>query len=476
MKEVKKHKLRKRKVSGIITLLLLISILMFFGIIFYINVLPIFYTILAFILALAINFGLLFLNFSKKKGLRLIGDFLSILIISILVYITSYLFNTLGFLFNVTDGDYLVKNYNVVVLKNSNYNSLEDLNNKDVGISETITDDTLNKVQENINKKTKVNYKNYESSDILTNALINKEIDAAILENSELSILKENKKENFDKLKVIYEIEIKNDIASLKEAVNINNEPFNIYISGIDTYGKINSSSRSDVNILLTINPKTEKILMTWIPRDYYVYINDSTYKDKLTHAGIYGIDSSIYAISNLLDVKVNYYVKVNFTSVIEIVDLLGGVTVYNNEEFTTIENVTFRQGNLNLSGKDALAFVRERKNLKEGDVGRGKHQILVLEALMHKAMSKDIIKNYNKLLQSLDDAFVTNMPQNAMLGFIKKEIQSPRNWQMESNILNGTDAYEYTYSYKSTELYVMKPNEESVNMAQSKIKDMMKN
>lgn len=474
MNETKGNKKKKRKINRILTIILLLTVLIFFGLIFYINLIPIIFTILALILMLAIIFGITVLNFKKKRIFRIIGYILSIIIISIMTFIEIYLFNTLGFLFNMTDGDYSLHNYNVIVLNNNSYKNIEDLKNKDIGISETTDGEELDKAKKKIDKKVNVNYNEYEDLNSLIKALTDEETEGIILEDSELSLIEEENKEVYDLFEVIYEIEIKNDINDLKSAININKEPFNIYISGIDTFGKINSSSRSDVNIVVTVNPKTEKMLITWIPRDYYVSINNSKYKDKLTHAGIYGIDSSIYAIENLLNIDMNYYVKVNFTSVIELVNILGGITVYNDEAFTTIDGVYFKEGNITLNGEDTLAFVRERKNLSEGDLGRGKNQIKVLEALLNKAMSKDIIKKYNSILTSLEGAFVTNMSQNTMLGFIRKEVSKRRNWQIESNTLLGTDSYEYTYSYKNSELYVMKPNEDSVKDGINKINNIL--
>ena len=194
--------------------------------------------------------------------------------------------------------------------------------------------------------------------------------------------------------------------------------------------------------------------------------------KDKLTHAGIYGVDSSIYAIEKLLDTKINYYVKVNFTSVIKAIDVLGGITVYNDETFTSEDNFKYPKGEITLDGERALSFVRERHHVTGGDLGRGKNQIKVLEAVINKARSKAIITKYNSLLKTLEGSFTTNASQSVMLGFVKKEIQSPRNWQIESQILTGSDGYEYTYSYKNNKLYVMIPDEESVNNAINKIKE----
>jgi len=472
MNEAKKirKKRKKRKVNKIITLILIITILIFFVTMFYINIIPVIFTILSLILFLGITFGLLFLNFNRKRFFRLIGYILSVILISLFVFIEIYLFNTLGFLFNVTDGDYALKVYNIIVLKNSNCNDLKDLKNETIGISETIEEETLRKIKKQIKKNLKINYEMYDDTNSLVNGLTEEKIEGIILENSEIELLKEQDNDKYEELKIIKEIEIKNDIKDLKNAVNINREPFNVYISGIDTFGKINSSSRSDVNIILTVNPKTEKVLITWLPRDYYVNINDTNYKDKLTHAGIYGINSSVYAIEHLLDIDINYYVKVNFTSLIEIVDILGGITVYNDSEFVSSLGNTFKSGNITLNGKETLEFVRERKQLSTGDLGRGQNQIKVLEALMNKAMSPSIIKSYNSILNSLDGAFITNIKHNTMLGFIKKELSNPRDWIIESNILSGTNSLEYTYTYKSTELYVMIPDSDSINKAKNKI------
>ncbi len=475
MKEKQKGKKKKRIISKILTIILGLSILILFGTIFYLNLIPFYYTIIVFLIFILIAFGLCKCNFSKKKGVRLIGYFFSIILISCCLFGGYYFYNTIGFFWTITNGNYALNTYNIVVLKESNYSTLKDLNKKTIGISETTKEDSLASAQEKINKKIKVTYENYEDIDSLISSLLENKTDAIILEKSELELLSENNPIYFESLKTIDKIEIKNSIKALQDAVNINNEPFNVYISGIDTYGNINSTSRSDVNILLTVNPKTEKVFITWVPRDYYVYINNDSYKDKLTHAGIYGIDSSIYAMEKLLKTNINYYVKVNFTSVIKVIDILDGVTVYNDQTFTTDEGQTFRKGNLTLNGKDALTFVRERHNVAGGDLGRGKNQIKVLEAIMKKAMSPNIITSYNKLLKSLDGAFVTNMNQSTMTGFIRKEIQKPRDWKIENMTLSGTDSSEYTYSYRNMKLYVMLPNEEIVKEAQTKIQNIIK-
>lgn len=474
MKENKKTK-KKNKINKIITIILLGIILIFFGLIFYINILPLFYSIIALLISSVIVTGIVLLNLRKKKILRILGYILSILLSIILIFIEVYLINTVGFLNNMTDGNYSLKNYNIIVLNTSEFDKLKDLKNKELGISETSESKELEEAKKKISKQIKLNYEEYEDLDELVNSLINKDVESIVLEDSEMSLIEEQNNESYQLFKIIYEIEIKNNIEDLKNVININKEPFNIYISGIDTFGNINASSRSDVNMVVTVNPKKEKIHITWVPRDYYVKINDSKYKDKLTHAGIYGIDSSIYALENLLQLDINYYVKVNFTSVIEVVDLLGGITVYNEESFTSQDGFYYKKGNIKLNGEKALSFVRERKNVTGGDLGRGKNQIKVLEALINKAMTPNIIAKYNNLLKSLDGAFITNMNQNTMISFIKEEISNNRNWNMTSNTLIGIDSLDYTYSYRNTKLYVMKPDNQLVEEAINMIKEITK-
>ncbi len=465
----KSRKRKRRKITKIFALCLLIVIIILFATIFYLNIIPILITIILFILALFSILGLSLLNFSKIRGIRYIGYLLSTLLILLSLFIEIYLVNTLGFLFNATNGGYLTKNYNVVVLSDSNYSKIDDLDNKKLGYYNV---DNLKNIKKKL-KKVDLTYQELNSKDELINGLLNNKIEAIILENSELTLLEENDSNTYNKLKVIYTIEIKLNINNVKNAINITKEPFNIYVSGIDTYGSISDVSRSDVNILVSVNPKLGKIIITWIPRDYYIDIGKGT-KDKLTHAGMYGIDYSILAIEKLLDVDINYYVKVNFTSVVKLVDLLGGLEIYNDETFTTNDNFTFNKGNLTLNGEEALSFVRDRKHVTGGDIGRGKNQVKVMKALFNKVLSKNLLKNYNKLLKSLEGTFVTNLEQSNITNFVKWQLLKRKKWEFDSIILNGTDGREYTYSVSSQTLYVMLPDEEMVNNAKTKIKEII--
>ena len=298
------------------------------------------------------------------------------ILILILLFGNHYVINTLDFFNNAFSTNKKIETYNVIVLNSSNYEELADLEDETIGTKNDKNYEGLKKAKKKITKKSKVEYQDFDDVNELSEALIDEKVEAIILENAEMKLIEEDNYDIYKNFKIIYSIEITTDVKDNPNSVNILKKPFNIYISGVDTYGKINSATRSDVNILLTVNPETAKIHMTWIPRDYYVAINDSIYKDKLTHAGIYGIDKSIYAVENVLDTKVNYYVKINFTSLVNIVNTLGDITVYNDHAFTSQDKIRYKKGEITLNGEEALSFVRERKNVPGGDEGRGKNQL----------------------------------------------------------------------------------------------------
>ena len=290
-----------------------------------------------------------------------------------------------------------------------------------------------------------------------------------------LAMINESDEDFNDEYRIIYDFSIDVKTEDITKEVDITEDPFSIYISGIDTYGRVSSVSRSDVNMIITVNPKTHKILITSIPRDYYVTLAGKNAKDKLTHAGIYGIETSVATLEDLLDIPINYYVKVNFTSLIDIVDALGGVNVYSKYSFTSKDGYYYNQGYNNVDGKKALSFVRERKAFSEGDRTRVENQAAMIEALINKAISPSIIMNYTSLLNALNDSFITNLDTNSITEFIKMQIDKMPSWEIENISLNGTDGSDYTYSYGGTKLYVMYPDNETVINAQNKINALLK-
>jgi len=391
-------------------------------------------------------------------------------------YCIIYLFNTIGFLKKIGSKDYKTQNYSVVVLSNSKYEKLKDIKNEDVGILSTKETEGLADAVAYLNKKIDVTYKEKEDIGELEKNLLNKKLSVILLENTYLEIAKEENEEFASKIKVIYTFSIDIATKDLAKDVDVTKESFNIFIAGIDTYGKISSVSRSDVNMLVTVNPNTNKILLTSIPRDYYVYLHGITsYKDKITHAGIHGIDMSVKTVEDLLDCDINYYFKVNFSSLVDIVDAIDGVEVQSPYRFTTFDyKYTFKKGYNKLNGEKALYFVRERKAFKGGDRTRNENQQLVLSAIINKVLSPKLITKYNSILKSVEDSFVTNLNDEKITSLIKKQIKENDKWTIESITLNGKDAFDYTYSYKGAKSYVMVPDEDSVNDAIKKIDEVL--
>ena len=264
-------------------------------------------------------------------------------------------------------------------------------------------------------------------------------------------------------------------------AMEVTEQPFNVYISGIDVYGEITQESRSDVNLIATINPKTHKILLTTTPRDYYVTIPgvSGEKRDKLTHAGIYGIATSIATLENLYETDIPFYVRVNFTSVEEIVDVMDGVDVESELAFTTGEEagaiVEVKEGKNHFTGKEALAFVRERKALAAGDNQRGKNQQALLTGLIKQAISPMIIFRANDMINSVTGNAETNMSEAQIKSLIRMQIGDMKGWEIESMAATGDDSGKKNcYSYSGGPLYVTVPDMSSVEAIKTRMQEIM--
>jgi len=268
------------------------------------------------------------------------------------------------------------------------------------------------------------------------------------------------------------------DFEVAPNTANVTKEPFIIYVSGSDTrnVSDIPDEGLSDVNMIIAVNPKEHKMLMINTPRDYYVALYGDTNKmDKLTHAGNKGIECSMQTLEALYDIKFNYYVKINFKSVVDIVDALGGVTVDSEIAFSSSYSLSekryyFNQGPNELSGDAALAFVRERKSLASGDRQRGKNQQLVISAIVDKAISPSILnpKNFKKLLKSVTDNTKMNISQSEITALFRMQLSDMSGWDIQSLSVDGRGSSMYTYSYPSQPLYVMIPDEETLNEAKT--------
>ena len=457
------HKKKKKKLNKlflIINYLLSIVVLLMVSIL---NILPFKYLIVAFILVIVFNLIISICLLKKKK----IGYLLSIVFIIISGFVIYYLSTTYNFLSYFNKDNYKTETFLVLALKDSDYSKLDDLDGLDIGyVKNEIT--SINKALDKINKKIDIENIEYDNYHLVFDDMIDKKLTSGLIEESNYNMILEENPNYEDLFKIIDKIKIITKIDNRDGNVNVTEDTFNILISGIDTAGDISNVGRSDVNIVLTINPKTKQILMTSIPRDYYVQLYNTTgYKDKLTHAGIYGIDMSINTIEELLDININYYFRVNFTTLENIIDAIGGVDVYSEYSFVSyIGSYQFYKGYNHINGNQALGFARERKTLPEGDISRAKNQQAVIDGIIRKLTSFSSITKYSNVINSLKDTFQTNMTDNDITSLIKMQLNDNASWNITSNVLSGTGASEYTYSYKGQKLYVMIPDDSSVNDA----------
>ena len=474
----KNKKSNKNKLNGFrkyLAISLGVIAIIVLWLVYFINVLPMEYFIVLCFLLLIIDVIVIALLLSFGTIKYILGGFFSLLLIVAMIVGINYELNTLDFFKQFGFNEYKTENYGIYVLKSSNYENIVDLENKSIGHLDLKKNAGLNKMVDKITKKIEFKSKTYDDIYSMVSDLIGKKIEGIILEEAQVEILKEENYNEYELLKSIYSDAIELSIKKNKSNIDITKDSYNIYISGIDTYGNITNVSRSDVNILATVNPVKKEILLTNIPRDYYVKLHSFNEYDKLTHAGIYGIDESISTIEDLLDTKINYYVKVNFTSLIDIVDALDGIVVNSNYSFTTVDGYSFKKGTNYLDGKEALSFARERKAFKEGDRIRGENQQLILTSIINKATSTKIITNYTEILKAVKGKFITNIKDEEITKLIKMQFRDGQAWNIKSISVNGVDSYDYVYSYKKNKLYVMKPIQETVDNAKGKIKDVMK-
>ena len=265
------------------------------------------------------------------------------------------------------------------------------------------------------------------------------------------------------------------------EANKITKEPFVIYLSGVDTRGELTENARSDVNILAAVNPVTKRVALINTPRDYYVDLAGTDSKDKLTHAGLYGVETSMATLGNLYGVNVDHYIRINFAGFISIIDALGGVDVYSDQAFTSVgspgyyDPTTFVEGWNHLDGKSALAFARERHAFASGDIQRGINQMKVIDAMLNKIKSPALLMGFSKIMDAAADCFVTSFSQDQISALVRMQLSDFAEWDIESYTVTGTSSSSTKcYSAKGQKLYVMKPDDSSVSKAKEMIASVL--
>lgn len=477
IKEISKKELFSKiiiwSIQFIASIVLIVSIIQ-------LNMLPTKYFMIIIALLVVFQIGIaLFLKFLKKKRFYLVILTISV-ILSVGMVIASYYIFLAHHTVSQISGSENIKldNMVVAVLAEDSAESIIDVVDYTFAVQGSADVDGLDGLDGHVELmveeieavlENQILSIEYESLNDQVIALQNGEVNAIIYNEAYMGILEDQDDTLADSIKVIYEYGIEVEIEVNEESVNtqLEVEPFSVYISGIDIYGSISKTSRSDVNIIATVNPNTQQILLVTTPRDYYVTFPGVTggVYDKLTHAGVYGVDVSMNTLAELYDTEINYYVRVNFTSLVSMVDALGGVTVYSSQSFQSshLDTLYVNKGYNYFTGEEALAFSRERYNVDGGDYQRGENQLEVIKAMIEKVTSPSVITGATQLFASVSDNIDTNISTSQIQELIKSQIDGDMDWEIIMMSADATNGSAMCYSYSGGELFVSYPVESSV-------------
>ena len=456
-------------------------VLLFF--IFKLNILPTTYAVMVgMILVLLgfINYTLMKPNkkehHHKTKPREIVGKVISLLLSVLMIFGSVMINKGYSTLDDITNSNTKSTHYAIVVLKSSKINSLSELQNESIEycLQYDKEKDMNQVIAEAKKKESSLNFDVAMTYSKLGDDLYNNTVNAILINTAYNGMFEENHPDFQNEVKEIWTSDIETKVKDFSTRVSVTNTPFIIYISGIDTYGSITTVSRSDVNMIVTVNPNTKKILLTSIPRDYYVTLANMKKKDKLTHSGIAGPENTVKTMSNFIGIDINYYARVNFTSLITMVDALGGITIDVDREF--YENGhTYSTGLQRMNGEQALEFSRERHSFADGDNVRVKHQQDVLMAMLNKMMSPAVITNYSSVLKAISGCFETNMASSDITDLIKMQINDNASWTFKQKQFTGTGVMQTGGAYMpDSKLYYMIPNDDSVKENLQAIKDVL--
>lgn len=408
----------------------------------------------------------------KKRGTA--GKIYSLLMVCVLAFGSYNIAAANNMLSMITGGNIRVDKMAVAVRADDSAETIEDVMNYNFGVQFQQGGDNIQTAVSSLQEElsTTLTVTECESVQDQAQELIDGKIDA-IIYNEAYTELMDDAVEGFsDNTRIIYEMSIKTELdLGTGNDSSLTEKPFTVYISGIDTYGEVSETSRSDVNIIAVVNPKTHQILLITTPRDSYVPLygpSISSYAegsmDKLTHAGVYGIETSMETLGKLYDTDINYYVRLNFTSLIDIVDILGGIDVNSEFAFTTGDEsgavVEVQKGMNHFNGEEALAFCRERHNLEDGDNQRGKNQQAVITGMLKKVISPTMLLRASTLMNQVSKDVEMNVTQSQLNALIRNQLKTNASWTIQSVALCGEGGEDYCYSAPNQLLYVMYPDE----------------
>jgi len=474
IKEEKKNSSGFAKFTKVWALIFLGLSLVFGAVLFMAHILATKYLVAAGLLALLL-FLIIFpplYSYKTKKVQRILAFILSLIVGGAYIMGTRYLVGTMNFMSQITTIS-STDEYYVVVRDDDMFNELADIAGETVHAYRSVS---FEEAMENLQSRVEVSVVPEADLNSMIEDLLDGTINVTLLSAGSYDAYNESSDSFDDYTKIIDKFKITREMKDISKPVSVSDQSFNIYITGIDTHGPIGVTARSDVNMIATVNPNTRTILLTSIPRDYYVLLPDVGAYDKITHTGLYGANYTIEAVENLLDIDINYYVKVNFTTVVTLVDAIGGIDLWS--DYTFVTNKTgfyFVEGlNENVGGEAALAFARERYSFQDGDFQRNKNQQIVMKAIINKVSQNSVlIGNYTGILGAIEDNLEMNMAADTLKELIRMQTEDMSAWNIVNQNIVGATSSEYCYTFGQY-LSVVLQDQNSMNEAVARINAVM--
>lgn len=468
--------------GAVITIIVIMLSVVFMGLLAMTKMIPTIYMlIIGIVLAVIAAIIWLLVWHTRYTGRFIGGTVLAVIMIAILAFGGFYINKTRSAISNISGETTEVTQMAVYVKSDDAADSVEATAGYTYGILSSLDRENTDGAVAHLNSQfgTEVQTKEYAGLTELADGILNGEVNAMLLNSGYLSVYEDmdGYTDFSTKIKEVGTVDVESTIQSAEESTPV--EPittsnggkiYTIYLSGIDTRGEMTAKSRSDVNIIATINTDTHEVLLVSTPRDYFVPLSISGgAPDKLTHAGIYGIDVCMDTLGMLYDIDINYYFRINFGGFVKVIDALGGITVNSDYDFDSknILGYHFNKGENYVNGEQALIFARERYAFQEGDRQRGKNQMEVIRGVVKKALSPEILTSYSSILSSLDGCFGTNITYEEIAQILQQQLTNGGDWTIVSYSVNGTGATEKPYSM-SQKAYVMVPDYDTVNKAKS--------
>lgn len=447
--------------------------------------------LMAFLLIINAVSVLVQIPFRKNKLGKLICGIAAVLISAVMIYGMVALGSVQSALAKISGQFQETKLVDVVVAANDPAQSITDAKGYRFGVLENMDEKTRSAMESDLGGKIgTLQTTSYASATALADALYAGKIDAIILDDSFVTMMSElDGYASFSsQTRILYQFTVTNDVVGGDVNINTAKSPFIVYLSGTDArFNDLSVASRSDVNVLAVVNPQTKQALLINTPRDYYVplAVGKSGAYDKLTHAGVYGVDCSMQTLANLYGTEIPFYARANFYGFRSLVDALGGITVNSEVAFSCemaadggdgdLVTFNFQEGPNELNGAQALAFCRERYSFAAGDNQRGRNQMAAIQGIIDKATSPTILAKYQGVLSAVSDCVSTNMNYGDITDLVQLTLQGGSGWNVTSFAVTGTGDYsDVCYSYPGQSLYVMKPNQTSVDNAKKLIAQVM--